>query len=58
MLRLKYIPPIYIDDSCRQEYYKALSSIDLYQDFAPLVLLIEKRIICTIIELHDYLYLE
>ena len=58
MLKLKCIPPIYIDDSCRQEYYKALSSIDLYQNFAPLVLLIEKRIICTIIELHDYLYLE
>ena len=58
MLRLKDIPPIYIDDTCKQEYYDALSSIDLNADYVPFVLLIEKRIINTIIELHDYLYLE
>lgn len=58
MLKQKNIPPIYIDDSCRDEYYEALSSIDVSGDYVPLILLIEKRVINTLIELHDYLYID
>lgn len=58
MLRLKGIPPIYIDDQCRSEYYEALSKIDLYQDYVSFIMLIEKRIIHTITMLHDYLFIE
>lgn len=58
LLRQKGIPPIYIDDKSRKEYYEALSSVDLKGDFIPLQILIEKRIINTLIELHDYLFIE
>lgn len=58
MLRLKSIPPIYIDDKCRNEYYNALSSIDTEGDYAPFILLIEKRVINTLTELHNYLFVE
>ena len=58
MLRLKGIPPIYIDDKCRKEYYNALSAIDTEGDYIPFILLIEKRVINTLIELHDYLFIE
>ena len=58
MLRLKNIPPIYIDDKCKNEYYDALSSIDIDGDYIPMILLVEKRVINTLIELHDYLFVE
>ena len=58
MLRLKNIPPIYIDDKCRNEYYNALSAIDTDGDYIPFILLVEKRVINTLIELHDYLFIE
>lgn len=58
MLRLKNIPPIYIDDKCKNEYYDALSSIDIDGDYIPMLLLVEKRVINTLIELHDYLFVE
>lgn len=58
LLKTKGIPPIYIDDKSRKEYYKALSEVDLNGNFKPLVILIEKRIINTLIELHDYLFIE
>ncbi len=58
MLRLKNIPPIYIDDKCKTEYYNALSAIDIYENYIPMILLIEKRIINTLVELHDYLFIE
>lgn len=58
MLRLKNIPPIYIDDKCKSEYYDALSAIDVDGNYIPMVLLIEKRVINTIVELHDYLFVE
>lgn len=58
MLRLKRIPPIYIDDKCRKEYYNALSAIDTDGDYVPFILLVEKRVINTLIELHDYLFVE
>lgn len=58
MLRLKNIPPIYIDDKSKEEYYNALSSIDLEGDYIPMILLVEKRVINTLIELHDYLFVE
>ncbi len=56
MLRMKNIPPIYIDDWCRDEYYSSLSEIDKNENYVPLIMLIEKRIINTIMELHNYLY--
>ncbi len=56
MLKLKNIPPIYIDDNCREEYYNALSEIDKRNNYLPFVMLIEKRIINTMMELHDYLF--
>ena len=58
MLRLKNIPPIYIDDKCKSEYYDALTAIDVDGNYIPMVLLIEKRVINTIVELHDYLFVE
>ena len=58
MLKLKNIPPIYIDDKCKNEYYDALSSIDIDGDYIPMILLVEKRVINTLIELHDYLFVE
>ncbi len=58
MLRLKGIPPIYIDDKSRKEYYEALSHVDLEGNFIPLQILVEKRIINTLIELHNYLFIE
>ena len=58
MLRLKNIPPIYIDDKSRKEYYEALSKIDIEGNYVPMILLVEKRVINTLIELHDYLFVE
>lgn len=58
MLKAKGIPPIYIDDKSRKAYYEALSDIDLKSNYEPLEMLIEKRIINTLIELHDYLFIE
>ncbi len=58
LLRQKGIPPVYIDDKSRKEYYEALSHVDLENDFIPLKVLIEKRVINTLIELHDYLFIE
>lgn len=58
MLRLNNLPPIYIDDKSRKDYYDALSIIDTEYNFEPMILLIEKRIIKTSIELHDYLFLD
>lgn len=55
MLRIKGLPPIYVDDKCKAEYYSALSKIDKDNDFQLFVLFIEKRIINTIVELHNYL---
>lgn len=56
MLKKKDMPPIYIDDSCRDEYYKALSEIDTNENYILLIMLIEKRIINTMLELHQYLF--
>lgn len=58
LLRKKKIPPIYIDQKCRKEYYDALSKIDLEEDPVPFIMLIEKRIIHTMIELHRYLFVD
>ena len=46
---LKKIPPIYIDDNSREEYYSSLSKIDLEGNYLPFILLVEKRIINTMI---------
>lgn len=58
MLRLKRIPPIYVDDNSREEYYSSLSEIDLEENYLPFIIFIEKRIINTLTELHDYLFTE
>lgn len=58
MLSLKGISPIYIDENSREEYYSALSEIDINENYIPLIMLIEKRILNTMIELHDYLFNE
>ena len=58
MLRLKKIPPIYVDDKSRNEYYNALSKIDVEGDYLPFIIFVEKRVINTLTELHDYLFTE
>ena len=58
LLSKKKIPPIYIDQKCRKEYYDALSKIDLEEDPVPFIMFIEKRIIHTMIELHRYLFVD
>ena len=58
LLSKKKIPPIYIDQKCRKEYYDALSKIDLEEDPIPFIMFIEKRVIHTMIELHKYLFVD
>lgn len=58
LLSKKKIPPIYVDQNCRSEYYNALSKIDLEEDPIPFIMFIEKRIIHTMIELHSYLFVD
>ena len=58
LLSKKQIPPIYIDQKCRKDYYDALSKIDLEEDPVPFIMFIEKRIIHTMIELHKYLFVD
>ena len=58
MLKLKRIPPIYVDDKSRDEYYNSLSKIDVEGDYLPFIIFVEKRIINTLTELHDYLFTE
>lgn len=57
LLSKKQLPPIYIDQKCKNEYYSSLSKIDLEKDMTPFVMFIEKRIIHTMIELHQYLFI-
>lgn len=56
MLSLKNLPPIYVDDECREEYYKSLSSIDLKNDYIPLAMFVKKRIIITMMDLYSFLF--
>ena len=58
LLSKKKIPPIYIDQKCRKEYYDALSKIDLEENPVPFIMFIEKRIIHTMLELHRYLFVD
>lgn len=58
LLSKKKIPPIYIDQKSRKEYLAALSRIDLENDPVPFIMFIEKRIICTMIELNKYLFVD
>ncbi len=58
LLSKKKIPPIYIDQKCRKEYYDALSKIDLQEDPVPFIMFIERRIIYTMMELHKYLFVD
>ena len=57
LLSKKQLPPIYVDQKCKNEYYSSLSKIDLEKDMTPFVMFIEKRIIHTMIELHQYLFI-
>jgi len=58
MLSLKNLPPIYINDDCREEYYNVLTAIDLKANYTPFIMFIEKRIINTMMELHNYLFVD
>ena len=58
LLSKKKIPPIYIDQKSRKEYLAALSRIDLENDPVSFIMFIEKRIICTMIELNKYLFVD
>lgn len=58
MLTKRNIPPIYVDKECKNEYYNALSEIDLNENPIPFIMFIEKRIIHTMIELHKYLFVD
>lgn len=58
MLSKRNIPPIYVDNECREEYYEALSEIDLYENPIPFIMFIEKRIIHTMIEINRYLFVD
>lgn len=56
ILKEKRIPPIYIDTESRTEYLDALSLADKTGDCTSLVILIEKRVISTLTEMHCYPY--
>lgn len=58
LLNKKNIPPIYVDQSCKKEYYEALSKIDLQNDPIPFIMFIEKRIIHTMLEFNKYLFVD
>ncbi len=58
LLAMKNIPPIYIDQKCRKEYYDSLSQIDLNENPIPFIMFIEKRIINTMMEIHKYLFVD
>ena len=58
LLSKKKIPPIYIDQKCRKQYYDALSKMDEENNPIPFIMLIEKRIIHTMIELYKYLFVD
>ena len=58
LLVKKKIPPIYIDKTCRKEYYDSLSQIDLNENPIPFIMFIEKRIINTMMEIHKYLFVD
>lgn len=58
MLKFKNISPIYIDFSCRDEYYSALTQIDEKENYIPFIMLIEKRIINTMMEVNSYLFID
>ena len=58
MLSLRKIPPIYIDERNKCEYYNSLSEIDQNSNFIPFIMLIEKRIISTMMEFNSYLFTE
>lgn len=56
LLNIKNIAPIYVDDECRDEYYSALHEMDLHQNLKPFIIFIEKRILNTLMELHEYIF--
>lgn len=58
MLRLKKLPPIYIEDKCRDEYYSSLREIDQNENYVPFIMFIEKRMLHTMYELHKYLSID
>lgn len=58
ILKEKKIPPIYIDSTSRSEYLEALSIADKTNNYDKLIMLIEKRVINTMTELHCYPYFQ
>lgn len=58
LLKVKNIPPIYIDYNCRNEYYAALAKIDKEGDYTLFAALIEKRVIHSMILTNKYLFVD
>lgn len=58
LLSMKKIPPIYVDQECKKEYFDALSKMDSENNPIPLIMFIEKRIINTMDELYKYLFVD
>lgn len=58
LLSKKNIPPIYVDQKCKKEYFDVLSKIDLEENPIPYIMFIEKRIIHTMLELNKYLFVD
>lgn len=58
MFKLRGIPPIYFDDTSKDEYYLALKEIDLNKNYIAMNILVFKRILKTMISLHQYLFVD
>lgn len=58
MLQLRNIPPIYVDETCYNEYYNALSKIDLKDDFTPFIIFVERRILFTLLQINQHLFID
>lgn len=54
----KKLSPIYIDKNSREEYYNALSAMDLHNNPIPLIMFIERRMINSMVEIHKYLFVD
>jgi len=53
LLVLKKIPPIYIDNDSRDEYYNSLSEMDLNDNPNSYIMFIKRRIINTVLEINQ-----
>lgn len=58
LFKLKGIPPIYFDLDSKEEYYDALKEIDIKKEYTKMNVLVYKRVLNTMIKLHQYLFIE